>query len=173
MATPGDRCSKEKCVAYVEFIKMTESSLCLVSSTIPSPFLRLFSKPTAYSSFVTKNFDELMNLIFHCCYFGRLASQAYQSSPVKLYVQSTVSTDGLLGIHISLHLKGTTLRFSGTVVNKRIFFSIYIYVCIYIFIYFIYKCSKCPLGVHLFLSFQMMTKYLICSISPEKILVRE
>lgn len=72
MATPGDRCSKEKCVAYVEFIKMTESSLCLVSSTIPSPLLRLFSKPTAYSSFVTKNFDELMNFAFHCCYLAGL-----------------------------------------------------------------------------------------------------
>lgn len=72
MATSGDRCSKEKCVAYVEFIKMTESSLCLVSSTISSPLLRLFSKPTAYSSFVTKNFDELMNFAFHCCYLAGL-----------------------------------------------------------------------------------------------------
>lgn len=105
--------------------------------------------------------------IWQTCTSGKL-----ELSNTTLYVQSTVWTDGLLGIHISLHLKGATLRFSGTVVNKRIFF-IYIYVCIYIFIYFIHKCSKCPLGVHLFLSFQMMTKYLICSISPEKILVRE
>lgn len=57
--------------------------------------------------------------------------------------------------------------------QEDIFLYIYMCVCIYIFIYFIYKCSKCPLGVHLCLSFQMMTKYLICSISPEKILVRE
>lgn len=71
MATPGGRCSKKKCVAYVEFIKTTERALCLISSKILSPLLRLFSKPTAYFSFGTKNFDEL-TFIFHCCYLANL-----------------------------------------------------------------------------------------------------
>lgn len=120
---------KEMCCLCGVHKNDRERALCLVSSKILSPLLRLFAKPTAYSSFGTKNFDEFyLPLLL----FGKFASQANESSPVKPYVQSTVSTDGLLGIHISLHLKGTTLRFSGTVVNKRIFF---LYICVYIYIY--------------------------------------
>lgn len=88
MATPGDRCSKKKSVAYVEFVKLTERALRLFSSKILSPSLRLFSKPTASSSFGTRSFDELTFTV-RCCYVANL--QARQPRALRYSsAQSTV-----------------------------------------------------------------------------------
>lgn len=135
MATPSDRCSKRNVLLYVAFIKPTERALCLLSSTTLPHLRRLFPKPTAYSSFGTKNSVELTFLL-NCCYLANLHVRQ-----TRALQYNSLCTEHSLNRWVAWnpHLppsEGSYFEVFWNCCKQEDIF--YIYICVYIYIYIFY-----------------------------------